>query len=95
MRLVDIIKRPVVTEKVSLASHKGQVVVFEVARSATKREVVEALDELFGVQALRVRTSIMPRKKKRQGSSVVIQSPWKKAVITLREGQQLNLHEEL
>lgn len=95
MRLVDVIKRPVVTEKVSLASRGGQVVVFEVARGATKKEVVGALKELFGVQALRVRTAVMPGKKKRQGSSVVIKSAWKKAVITLREGQQLNLHEEL
>lgn len=95
MRLVDIIKKPLMTEKASLGSLGGRVVVFEVARGATKKDVIEAMRELFGVQVACVRTLLMPRKNKRRGSSVVVQSAWKKAVITLREGQQLNLHEEL
>ncbi len=88
-KLETIIRRPVITEKSALMQQYQNAHVFEVERAATKLQVKEAVQKLFDVKVLNVRTMIMPRKWKRHGRQVGRTSPWKKAIVTLAEGQTL------
>ncbi len=88
-KLEDIIRRPVITEKAAAGQQYGNAHVFEVDRSATKIQVKKAVQTLFNVKVKSVRTLVMPRKFKRYGRSVGQTKPWKKAVITLAEGETL------
>jgi len=67
MKTTDVIRRPLVTEKTTVAREMGAVVVFEVAREATKIDIKRAVEKLFGSKVAGVRTQIMHGKFKRQG----------------------------
>lgn len=91
--IYDIVRRPVITEKASgmEAAHK---VVFEVDLRATKHQVREAVEKLFGVNVVSVNTAVMQGKRKRFGRSFGKRSNWKKAVVTLREGEMISFMDE-
>lgn len=87
-----IITRPLVTEKAAFLPerHKSSPqYVFEVARSANKIEIARAVEALFNVKVERVNTVVMKGKLRRQGRFMGKASDWKKAYITLKEGQKL------
>ena len=65
MKTTDVIRRPLVTEKTTIAREAGAVVVFEVARQATKIDIKRAVEKLFGSKVANVRTSLMHGKFKR------------------------------
>ena len=89
MKITEIIRRPVVTEK-SLAQREAtNTLVFEVARDATKLEIKHAVERLLGSRVAEVRTSIAHGKVKRQGRFAGRRSDWKKAYVRLREGQKM------
>ncbi len=94
MNLHDVIKRPLITEKAVGAQAIGQYA-FEVDLRATKEQVRTAVEKYFGVKVQQIRTSRMPgkprRNVRRRTTSAAI--PWKKAVVTLVEGQKLELFE--
>lgn len=78
----DIIRRPVITEK-SMAGIADKKYTFEVATSATKVEIKNAIEEAFKVKVDKVNTLMMKSKPKRLGVHQGTTSAWKKAVVTL------------
>lgn len=88
-RIYDIIKRPIVTEKTTTVLG-GNKVVFEVALDANKNQIREAVERLFDVTVEGVNTSVMAGKRKRTGRIFGKRSNWKKAVITLKDGDQID-----
>ena len=89
MKLTDVIRRPLVTEKTTIAREQGSVVVFEVAREATKIDIKHAVEKLCGSKVATVRTQIMHGKFKRQGRFVGQRSDWKKAWVRLKAGEKV------
>jgi large subunit ribosomal protein L23 len=89
MKLTNVIRRPLVTEKTSIARESTSVVVFEVAAAATKIEVKQAVEKLFDTKVQSVRTGIMHGKVKRQGRFAGQRSDWKKAWVRLRAGAKV------
>ena len=89
MKLTDIISRPLVTEKTSIQREDGRTIVFEVARDANKVEIRHAIEKLLGAKVDTIRTSIAHGKIKRQGRYFGQRPDWKKAYVTLREGQKM------
>ncbi len=89
----DVVKRPLVTEKSERGREASQQYAFEVNRDATKIQVKNAVEKLFGVHVTAVRTSIARGKNKRVGRSVGRRPNWKKAIVTLREGESISLFE--
>ncbi len=88
MKHTDVIRRPLVTEKTTVARESGEVVVFEVARLATKVDVRRAVEHLFGTKVASVRTQIVHGKFKRQGRFEGQRADWKKAWVRLRAGEK-------
>jgi large subunit ribosomal protein L23 len=88
--LYDVIRAPLVTEKSTMASENSQVV-FKVAMSASKPEIKEAIERLFNVKVLAVNTLIRKGKTKRFKGVRGHQSDFKKAIVTLAEGQAIDI----
>src|SRR5262245_57941691 len=90
MKPTDVIRRPLVTEKTTVAREKGgDVVVFEVARRATKVDIRRAVEKLFGSKVAAVRTQIVHGKFKRQGRFEGQRPDWKKAWVRLKAGEKV------
>ena len=89
MKITDVIRRPLITEKTTLMREDGQTLVFEVARDATKVDIKRAVEKLFGSKVASVRTATMHGKFKRQGKFIGQRSDWKKAFVRLREGEKV------
>lgn len=90
IRNYDVIVSPVITEKATMASEQNQVV-FNVARDATKPEIKRAVEGLFGVKVTSVNTVLRKGKMKRFRGHLGRQSDVKKAVVTLAEGQAIDV----
>lgn len=86
-----VIVRPIVTEKTSALKAEANKVVFEVLKSANKIDVKYAVEKLFDVKVEDVTTMIVRGKFKRVGKSFGKKSNWKKAVVTLAQGTDLDL----
>lgn len=89
-RLYDVIVSPVVTEKATSASEHNQVV-FKVRKDATKPQIKAAVEKIFGVKVKSVNTLIRMGKIKRFKGTVGQQSDVKKAVVTLVEGETIDI----
>jgi large subunit ribosomal protein L23 len=89
MKLTDVIRRPLITEKASLLREDGRTIVFQVAVDANKTEIRRAIEQLFGSKVESVRTTISHGKVKRQGRFAGRRSDWKKAYVKLREGAKM------
>ncbi len=89
MKQTDIIRRPLITEKTSIQREDGRTIVFQVALGANKIEIKHAIEKLLGAKVASVRTSISHGKIKRQGRFAGQRPDWKKAYVTLREGQKM------
>jgi large subunit ribosomal protein L23 len=88
-----IIRRPLITEKSTRQKEEGGQYVFEVHRDANKIEIQSAIERLFKVKVLQVRTSNVMGKIKRMGKRYGKRPDWKKAIITLREGDRIDFFE--
>ena len=88
MKLTEVIRRPLITEKTTVLREAGTAIVFEVARDANKIDVKRAIEKLLGAKVATVRTAITRGKLKRQGRFVGRRSDWKKAYVTLRKGEK-------
>jgi len=86
----DVIKRPVISEKSTMLTEVGNRYVFEVETLATKNEIKDAVQQLFSVKVKNVRTMNQHGKVKRFAKSVVKRPNWKKAIVTLAEGQKID-----
>jgi large subunit ribosomal protein L23 len=89
MKLTDVIRRPLITEKTSIQREDGRTLVFQVAAGANKVEIRRAIEQLLGAKVDAVRTSLVHGKEKRQGRFAGRRSDWKKAYVRLREGQKM------
>jgi large subunit ribosomal protein L23 len=89
MKVTDVIRRPLITEKTSVAREASQTIVFEVAGAATKIDIKHAVEKLFGAKVAAVKTSITHGKMKRQGRFEGQRSDWKKAWVRLRSGEKV------
>lgn len=87
----EILKRPLLTEKSSALKAEANKVTFEVARGANKIEVKKAVESLFDVKVTDVQTMVYRGKPKRVGKSVGRRQNWKKAVVTLEQGADLDV----
>ncbi len=89
-RHYDVIIAPVITEKATTASEHNQVV-FKVARNATKPQIKEAVEKLFDVKVKKVNTLNRPGKMKVFRGRFGMQQDTKRAIVTLEEGQRIDV----
>ncbi|AHG74411.1 50S ribosomal protein L23 [Mannheimia bovis] len=92
-RLLNVLKAPHISEKATNNAEKGNTIVFKVALDANKVEIANAVEQLFEVKVDSVRTVVVKGKTKRRGAKVGRRSDWKKAYVTLQEGQSLDFVE--
>jgi large subunit ribosomal protein L23 len=89
MKLENVLKRPLITEKTSAATDSHNRYGFEVELKSNKNHIKSAVEALYDVKVLSVKTNITPGKVKRAGKSVKKTSKIKKAFVTLAEGQKI------
>ena len=89
MKQTDVILRALVTEKSTVLREDSQVLVFHVAKTATKIDIKRAVEKLMGTKVLAVRTAIVHGKFKRQGRFLGQRPDWKKAYVRLRPGENI------
>ena len=92
MHPYEILRRPLVTEKVTRQGSQNQYA-FEVALNANKVQIKEAVEMAFKVNVVAVNTSRVHGKERRLGRTKGLTPDWKKAVVTLQEGQKIEVFE--
>ena len=90
--LYEIIRKPLITEKANLLKEEAQVVSFEVARTANKIEIKQAVEKAFDVKVKAVKTIQVRGKVKRVGMNIGQRNSWKKAYVTLEEGHNIDFY---
>ena len=89
MKLTDVIRRPLVTEKTTILREDGRTIVFQVATGANKIEIKQAIEKLLGSKVESIRTAMAHGKVKRQGRFSGRRSDWKKAYVRLKQGEKI------
>lgn len=92
--LADLVLKPIVTEKATMLLEQNKYV-FDVQTKATKPEIKAAIESLFDVKVVKVNTIRPPRKKKRVGKFVGYKPLYKRAIVTLTEGDSIVLFPEV
>ena len=90
----NVIVRPILTERSTTLKEKQNQYIFEVLPEATKPDIRHAVEEIFKVKVLSVRTMNVLGKFRRLGRSLGKKPDWKKAIVTLGEGQKIDLVEQ-
>ncbi len=90
VRVYDVIVAPIITEKATFASEQNKVV-FKVAKTATKPQIKQAVEKLFDVKVTDVNTLLRKGKRKTFKGKRGFQSDFKKAVVTLAEGDKIDV----
>ena len=91
--IYNVLKRPLVTEKTSENRERSNQYAFEVDVSANKIQIRKAVEEIFGVRVTDVRTINMRGKVKRFRRGLGKRYNWKKAIVTVRDGEMIDLFE--
>lgn len=91
--LYDIVRMPRITEKGTRLKDKDNVITFEVRRDANKVQVRKAIEAIFKVKVADVTTVNVGGKKKRLGQRIGRRPDWKKAYVTLRPGEKIEIFE--
>ena len=89
-RILDVLKSPHISEKATVVSERDNQIVFKVAVDATKLEIKRAVESLFEVEVDSVKTLNVKGKTKRHGSQMGRRVNWKKAYVSLKEGQDID-----
>lgn len=84
-----VLKVPLITEKSTFAKENLRTVAFKVARDANKLQIKDAVEKIFKVKVQSVRTATFHGKKRRQGRYTGRRPDWKKAYVTLKEGEKM------
>jgi large subunit ribosomal protein L23 len=92
MHPYEVLRRPVVTEKVARQIGRSQYT-FEVALEATKIQIKEAVEQAFNVTVIDVNTSRLMGKRRRLGRHWGMTPAWKKAIVTIQPGQKIEFFE--
>ena len=90
LKYLEIIKAPVITEKSQIAQSEGKYT-FKVDSKANKIEIKEAIEKIFNVKVKAIRTLNVKPKKRRVGRYTGLTTRYKKAIVTLAEGQTIDL----
>jgi large subunit ribosomal protein L23 len=85
----QVILRPIITEKGLTLKEKDRTLCFEVTDSASKQQIHDAIERIFKVKVDRVRTVTVPGKMRRRGRFSGYRPDWKKAYVTLQEGEKM------
>ena len=93
MMYYDIIKRPVVTEKTNIQKEVFNQFTFEVDRKANRVEIKKAVEDIFNVKVIGVKTMQVQGKTRRRGRIIGKRRNWKKAIVTLMPGQRIDFFE--
>ena len=93
MNPYEIIRGPVITEKGTIQKEANNQLTFEVDRKANRVEIRHAIEKVFNVRVEKVRTMQIKGKVKRLGRSTGKRRDWKKAIVTLAEGQNIEFFE--
>jgi large subunit ribosomal protein L23 len=88
----EVLRRPLVTEKSTRLAERNKYV-FEVSKTASKDQVRKAVEKAFKVGVVSVNIIMVPGETKKMGKRQVTASAWKKAVVTLKEGDKIQLFE--
>ena len=94
MHLYEILRRPLITEKSATLQAQGKYA-FEVAGRANKVQIKEAVEKAFKVKVTAVNVMTAPGKERRVGRRVVMTPSWKKAIVTLKSGDKIELFESV
>jgi large subunit ribosomal protein L23 len=93
MNIYDVIKKPLITEKTTVAKDEQNVLAFVVNGAANKIEIKAAVEQLFNTKVASVNTVNVAGKVKRTRTGFGKRSNWKKALVTLQEGQNVDFFE--
>jgi large subunit ribosomal protein L23 len=93
MELYSVIKKVLITEKSTIVKDEWNQYIIAVDNRANKIEIASAVEKLFKVKVLKVRTMNMFGKKKRVGKTIGEKPSWKKAIVTLAEGNRIEIYE--
>jgi large subunit ribosomal protein L23 len=88
--MIDLVKYPVITEKTYLELYNKRQYTFDVDKRLTKTQIKKLVESLFNVDVIAVNTHIPPRKKLRVGMTQGFRPSFKRAIISLKEGQSIN-----
>jgi len=91
MHIEEVLIKPLLTEKSSVETESTNRYVFKVQKRASKFQVKDAVEKMFDVKVVNVRTSITAGKVKRAGKALKKSSSWKKAYVKIADGQKLEL----
>jgi len=89
----EVIRRTLVTEKSTIGREEFNLATFAVDPRANKHDIQRAVETLFDVKVVTVRTMRQPRKKRRVGAKIGRRAEWKKAIVELAEGQTIEFFE--
>lgn len=92
MELYEVLRRPLITEKSTLLQAEGKYA-FEVAKEANKPQIKQAVEKAFKVEVTAVNVLRPPGKRRRLGRRQLPARPWKKAIVTLKPGDKIELFE--
>jgi len=92
VHLYEVLRRPLITEKNTMHQTQGKYV-FEVAKGSNKKQVKQAVEKAFKVTVIGVNVMTVPSKMRRIGRRRVLTQSWKKAIVTLKEGDKIELFE--
>lgn len=91
MHIEQVLIKPLLTEKSSVETENTNRYVFKVQPKANKYQIKDAVEKMFDVKVVNVRTAVLPGKVRRAGRSVKKTSSWKKAYVKVQDGQKLEL----
>ena len=92
MNLYEVLRRPLITEKSTVLQMENKYA-FEVAGEASKPQIKQAVEKAFKVKVTGVNVMMVPGKRRRLGRRMVSRPPWKKAIVTLKAGDKIELFE--
>ena len=92
MHLYEVLRRPLITEKSTILHAQGKYA-FEVAREASKPQIKQAVEKAFKVKVTAVNVMVVPGKRRRLGRRELPPRSWKKAIVTLKAGDRIELFE--
>jgi large subunit ribosomal protein L23 len=91
MHIEEVLIKPLLTEKSSIVTESTNRYVFKVQRRASKFQIKDAVEKMFDVKVVDVKTVVVPGKVKKSGKSLKKTSSWKKAYVKIADGQNLEL----
>ena len=94
MHLYEVLRHPLITEKNTVLQAEGKYA-FKVAEEANKPQIKQAVEKAFNVKVTAVNVMSVPGKRKRIGRQQVLTQSWKKAIVTLKPGDKIELFENL